>query len=499
MALWALRQAQPHPPAFTCPQVLGSPADICSHLDTAIRPEACHALQPTSSSTSTPPFVLLETPDVSSTTGQGHQRPSSPATASPRSGSRGNTLPPHRVDRPQLLFVPSPRAQPSSRVVGWGLPFRICRVARGSPVPNPTGSRYPATGSSVSEPLAGYYPESLLRRVQKPFWRFSSARLVTCVHRVQRLQRSHQHYEYREVQPRPQVSQSPTPTMNQSQQFSAPRHQNATGSVGSVGSYGSASASAPGPASAIASGQQQDELHMSGMSPQRQHMSPPEYAPQIKLEQPPPPIAHNRPHSHYQPSQAASSVPNVLQPGGLTARPAAVSANTAPTLPTIQGAVPSPQDPHQPQDFQTPSKPSLNMSHTYSRSSSGGAYDAPGGYHPYTPTTPGGGGSSSQFISPTDIPKYNQPGSQRHISNTPLGLADIRPRADSSMSDGGPGTLGYDLAHTQAGTSNYMAPWPIYAFDWCKWRPQANGAGKLAVGSYLEDGHNFVSLPNFIW
>ena len=237
---------------------------------------------------------------------------------------------------------------------------------------------------------------------------------------------------------------------------------------------------------------------MSGMSPQRQQMSPQEYAPQIKLEQPPPTSGHTHPHSHYQSSQAASSVPNVLQPGGLTARPPAVSANTAPTLPTIQGSIPPAQDPHQPQDFQSPSKPSLNMSHTYSRSSPAGAYDAPGSYHPYTPTTPGGAGSSSQFMSPTDIPKYNQPGSQRHISNTPLGLADIRPRADSSMSDGGPGTLGYDIAHTQAGTSNYMAPWPIYAFDWCKWRPQANGAGKVAIGSYLEDGHNFVSAPTFI-
>ena len=61
------------------------------------------------------------------------------------------------------------------------------------------------------------------------------------------------------------------------------------------------------------------------------------------------------------------------------------------------------------------------------------------------------------------------------------------------MSEGAPGSLGYDLANAQAGTSNYMAQWPMYAFDWCKWRPQGNGAGKLAIGSYLEDGHNYVS------
>lgn len=132
------------------------------------------------------------------------------------------------------------------------------------------------------------------------------------------------------------------------------------------------------------------------------------------------------------------------------------------------------------------------MSHSYSRSSPAAAYEGPSGpssYHAYTPTTPGG--PSSQLMSPVDPSKYNASGSQRTISNTPLGLADIRPRADSSMSDGTPG-LAYDIPNTQPGTSNYLAPWAIYAFDWCKWAPQGNGAGKLAVGSYLEDGHNYV-------
>lgn len=297
--------------------------------------------------------------------------------------------------------------------------------------------------------------------------------------------------------------------MDQSGSFAAPRRQDtggsSSGAAGTAGIAGSSSVSTSQPASALTGGQQQqqqqqlhqpDELHMSGMSasPQRQHMSPESYAtssnPQIKLDHPPPP-ASAQPHLSYQ-GPSANSVPNVLQPGGLTARPPPVSSNTAPALPTIQSSL-SPQDNHQQHDYSTAAKPTLNMSHTYSRSSPGGAYDTPGSYHAYTPTTPGGTSASSQFMSPSDVSKYTQPGSQRHISNTPLGLADIRPRADSSMSDGGPGTLSYDLANAQAGTSNYMAPWPIYAFDWCKWRPQANGAGKLAVGSYLEDGHNFVS------
>lgn len=212
--------------------------------------------------------------------------------------------------------------------------------------------------------------------------------------------------------------------MNQSQQFPVPRRQNTD--------------------SSSTTQHQPDELHMSGMSPTNHR-----------------PISHHHSnsHSHYQ----QDSIPNILQPGP----------------PTGQGP-PS-------QGQATPSKPSLNMSHSYSRSS---PTNAPG-YHPYTPTTPGGASSSSHFMSPSDVGRYNPPNT-RTISNTPLGLADIRPRADSSMSDFAPGTLGYDIANTQPGTSNHMASWPIYAFDWCKWRPQGNSAGKLAIGSYLEDGHNFV-------
>lgn len=87
------------------------------------------------------------------------------------------------------------------------------------------------------------------------------------------------------------------------------------------------------------------------------------------------------------------------------------------------------------------------------------------------------------------VPNVLRPGGSR---STPLGLADIRPRADSSLSDGMPSGYESSASNTQPGTSNYLAPWAVYAFDWCKWPSQGNGAGKLALGSYLEDGHNFV-------
>lgn len=213
-------------------------------------------------------------------------------------------------------------------------------------------------------------------------------------------------------------------------------------------------------------------------------LSPRDYsasnAPHIKLEQAP----SNPPQ--LQSYQSAGAVPNVLQPGGMSSRPPAMSSNTAPALPTMQP---------QTSDYQTPTKPnSLNLAHGYSRSSPAAPYDGGAGYLPYTPTTPGGS-ASQQYMSPIDS-KYGQPGSQRNISNTPLGLADIRPRADSNLSDGLPGTPAYELANAQPRTSNYMAPWALYAFDWCKWAPQSNGAGKLAIGSYLEDGHNFVSADH---
>lgn len=236
-------------------------------------------------------------------------------------------------------------------------------------------------------------------------------------------------------------------------------------------------------------GSHNDELHMNSSAVGSQHgqMSPREYsstgAPHIKLEQAP--ASHPPQLQSY---TSSSAVPGVLHPGGMGGRPAALSSNTAPTLPTMQ----------QP-DYATPSKPPSNMSslsHNYSRSSPAASYDTGSSYAAYTPTTPNAS-SSSQFMSPTDN-KYAPGSSQRNVSNTPLGLNDIRPRADSSLSDGLPGSMQYELANGQPGTSNYLAPWALYAFDWCKWAPQGNSSGKLALGSYLEDGHNFVSLNDNI-
>jgi WD repeat-containing protein 68 len=66
-------------------------------------------------------------------------------------------------------------------------------------------------------------------------------------------------------------------------------------------------------------------------------------------------------------------------------------------------------------------------------------------------------------------------------------LEQIRPRANSNINE--ENAYG-DLQPTN---SNYIAPWAVFAFDWCKYPTLGgNSAGKMAIGSYLEDPHNFV-------
>ena len=80
------------------------------------------------------------------------------------------------------------------------------------------------------------------------------------------------------------------------------------------------------------------------------------------------------------------------------------------------------------------------------------------------------------------------------MSYSPLALADIRPRADSNLDDNFGSDIGLSDSPEKVPTnSNYLAPWAVYAFDWCKWPVQSgNQAGKMAIGSYLEDPHNYV-------
>ena len=189
-------------------------------------------------------------------------------------------------------------------------------------------------------------------------------------------------------------------------------------------------------------------------------------------------------HSNSQPvqyggssgSNSNSTLPGALTPGGQN-RPPAVSINTAPSvLPTLQQS--STQPSH---------RSSMVNSHGHSRSSPAGLdqsmykqYGAPEGSR--YPTSPGAG--------------YPPPSAQGS-KYSPLGLADIRPPGDHLLADSlmSPGLLSHNGDTQVPSNSNYVAPWPIYAIDWCKWPTSGNSSsfgGKVALGSYLEDNHNFV-------
>lgn len=175
-------------------------------------------------------------------------------------------------------------------------------------------------------------------------------------------------------------------------------------------------------------------------------------------------------------------LPGTLQPGN-SGRPNIASVNTAPsTVPTL------PPISTQSLPFASPSRTSTTShAHSYSRSS---------------PAAPFGNTPEELKFATTPSHKYTSSQTPQAASYSPLGLADIRPRADSGMSDGPTSANPYSNdGHSTIPTNcNYLAPWAVYAFDWCKWPVAQQGlgdsAGKMAIGSYLEDGHNFVGLNN---
>lgn len=177
------------------------------------------------------------------------------------------------------------------------------------------------------------------------------------------------------------------------------------------------------------------------------------------------------------PGNNSGTLPGALTPGGQN-RPPAVSVNTAPSV--------LPQT--TPQSHRT----SMINSHGHSRSS-------PAGFDQAMYKQQGSGESSRYPTSPgTGYPPRTPQGSKY----SPLGLADIRPPGDHlGLGDallspgGGGGLLPYNHDTQIPSNSNYIAPWPIYAVDWCKWPVTGSSnsfGGKLALGSYLEDNHNYV-------
>lgn len=183
---------------------------------------------------------------------------------------------------------------------------------------------------------------------------------------------------------------------------------------------------------------------------------------------------------------SSNPMPSTLQPG-MSNRPGPLQANSSPSaIPTL------PQIPTQMQ--QTPGitrSMTQSHSHSYSRSSPGNM-DQPR-YKPFSNTPE----TSRYPTSNSNIPQT--PSATSPYS--PLNLASIRTQAEGGFNTEqalSPLPADSQNPYYQM-SSSYVAPWPIYAVDWCKWPPRTNdnAAGKIAVGSYLEDNHNYVRPKMF--
>jgi WD repeat-containing protein 68 len=169
-----------------------------------------------------------------------------------------------------------------------------------------------------------------------------------------------------------------------------------------------------------------------------------------------------------------SNIPNSLQAGGQ-------GQNQPPPQPTLSPYIDSNHRQYTlPTRIMSQIQPP-SSSHSYSRSSPAGLQEQK--YTPFTVDTP-----DMNKYPQTPQQKYYNPNNAQSIQS-PLNLEAIRPRANSSLND--------DSAYNemQATNSNYIAPWAVFAFDWCKYPTLGgNSAGKIAIGSYLEDPHNFIQI-----
>jgi DDB1- and CUL4-associated factor 7 len=178
------------------------------------------------------------------------------------------------------------------------------------------------------------------------------------------------------------------------------------------------------------------------------------------------------PHADASRGVPTLNAPGMSLPGALqTGRPGISSSNTAPgSVPTLPPISTTGQ-------YASPSRAATTShSHSYSHSSPAPTYSDSAS----TPTH-----KQYMSVNTAHAPVYS-----------PLGLADIRPRADSTNDEGLMTPNPYLSTQYEPSNCNYLAPWPIYSFDWCKWPAHNQGlgdsAGKMAIGSYLEDGHNYV-------
>lgn len=203
-------------------------------------------------------------------------------------------------------------------------------------------------------------------------------------------------------------------------------------------------------------------------------------------------LSSSGPSSQHQPQQQQYQAYSSQPPSNTGSRPQLHTTTTAP------GSVPRISDPlqqQQPTMHRTSTNTSLSHSSKYSPQlntssssvsnrdnsavSAGGdpgrKYTHPGAL---TPTYP----SSSQHSS------SHSHSSAAHLG---MGLSGLTSPATSTRER-------EETAVGAVGNGKWMSPWSLYALDWCKWQPTNGGYGRVAIGSYAEDSHNYVSLASFL-
>jgi WD repeat-containing protein 68 len=152
-------------------------------------------------------------------------------------------------------------------------------------------------------------------------------------------------------------------------------------------------------------------------------------------------------------------------------RPQVSSSSTAP------GAVP-----------QVSQRPSMHRTNTGGNNS---------GYSPNSSLTTGDvGGSRKQThpgaVTPTYPTSSQHTTSHSHSSHlSGIGLSGLSSSSNSMRER--------EEALGATAPGKWMCPYGLYAIDWCKWSPSTggnSGYGRVAVGSYAEDSHNYVGSPS---
>lgn len=199
---------------------------------------------------------------------------------------------------------------------------------------------------------------------------------------------------------------------------------------------------------------------------------------------------YGAPSINIQPSQFSNSannnttaLPGALQPGPVN-RPGPSNSTAPAAIQMLPHLATQPLSPN------TLSKSGQSsQQQAFSRSSPSSTFDQQ--KYMQVGSTP----DSGKYISPTSG-AYTTQTPQASSPYSPLGLADIRPHIDSAMSEDTSSTMtgGNNGDALYPTNSNYLAPWAVYALDWCKWPAPPGGSsfGKIALGSYLEDSHNYV-------